>query len=396
MKVMRPWFIDALIENLDRRLKVVNFIHSGVLHKAMANEKISKSQPLCEKNCTIKRFARDSFKAIHCVATFPLRYLGSKTWSIPGIILRTPILLFRRIIFKEPITKEKLFGSGYHFQNGKRLSEVEAKEYLRYVSIGLVPFRYEHEKWALPFGAKIVSPLDLNLDLKKIPGKLEADGTKKAFIDNERFFKALVFEDDNELVVTFGPLHSHWNDYDDSKILKEKLDGQYLGVASNYAGGVPRSFQQADALIEQLKVIAEKKKKKLVVTGQSLAGAFASYAALKHEVKGICFNSVHLGAGLQYEIGSEKLAKADQYLTHITIEGDIVSQAPGIGILNQAFSIIGMRTPGNFGNRFTIPSAYKTMRDSHDYPIKSFMAYLGYDKEAKADELDEEDIIRSK
>lgn len=335
-----------------------------------------------------------NLQILKTMAAFPLRYAGGKTWSIPGIIVRTRNLPFHQIHSKEPISQTKLFGSGYHFDNGQQLSKEETKKVLRYAAYGLVPFRYEHEKWAEPFGAKVVSPKDLHLDLKNIPGNIEA--TESAFIDKEHFFKAMVLEDENELVVTFGPLHSHWHDYSDAKIAKDKLNRQYLSIMSNYAGGVPQSYQQADALIKELKIIAERKNKKIVVTGQSLAGSIASYVSLKNEIEGICFNSVQLGAGLQSEIGDKKLAKADQYLTQVTITGDIVSHLPGLEAVDRTLTAAGIRTPGNFGNRYTVPSAFDSMRSSHDYPIKSLMAYIGYDKDTKADQLKDEDVIKAK
>ncbi|MCE5319302.1 MAG: hypothetical protein LLG04_18300 [Parachlamydia sp.] len=348
------------------------------------------SCPLHEK---IKRIFSEIFHGLKEIVSFPLRYLGSKTWSIPGIIVRTPILLFKRIFFQEPLTKVAFFGTGYYSNNGPQLSVEETKDVLRYAAFGLVPFRYEQDKWAEPFGAKVIAPAALNVDLTKLPGNVKTNG--HAFFDRNNLFKAMVLEDEHEMVVTFGPMYSHLSDISDAKESSKKVKKQLRSIIANYAGLSPQNYDQADALMEQLKKIAQEKNKRLVVTGQSLAGSIASYVALKHEIKGICFNSVQLGAGLQSKIGDAKLAKADMLLTQIHVQRDLVSQLPGIGVVDRALSAFGVRTPGTFGQRRLIPSAFKDMRSSHDYPVKSMMNYLGYDKNAKASELKQEDIKRS-
>lgn len=333
-------------------------------------------------------------KGLVDILTFPFRYLGAKTWSIPGLILRTPVILFKHIFFQEPLTQAQFFGTGYHTGAGPQLSKDETKNLMRYAALGLVPFRYETDKWAEPYGATLLSPEALNIDLTKIPGDLKAE--EKCFIDRNNLFKSLVFEDENELVVTFGAMHSHWHDFSDSNEATRQYHKQLVAVTANYAGTVPLYYKQADALIEQLKKVAQQKNKRLVVTGQSLAGSIASYVSLKHEVQGVCFNSVQLGAGAQHAIGEKKLANADHYLTHVTVENELLNAFPGMGIMDRTLSALGVRTPGNFGKRFHIPSAFDSMRDAHDYPIQSIMQYIGYEKDKKVCDLKHTDIIKSK
>lgn len=349
-------------------------------------QKVEHSHPFVEKIKTASAILKENL-------SFPVRYLGAKTWSIPGIIVRTPVLLFKRIFFHEPLTKREFFGAGYHFSNGPQLSAEETKEMLRYAAFGLVPFRYEQDKWAEPFGAKIVPPANLTVDLTKIPGNVQTNS--HAFIDKDNLFKAMVIEDENEMVVTFGAMHSHWHDNLGESEAKKYVNRQLKSVFGNYIGKSYLYYQQADALTEQLKKIAQKKNKRLVVTGQSLSGAMASYVSLKQQVKGVCFNAVQLGAGLQREIGDQKLAKADGFLTQVSVSNELVSQFPGISVVDRILSGAGVRTPGNFGRRFRVPTAFG-MRKAHDYPIQSMMKHIGYQIDTKANEIKPEDIRRSK
>lgn len=347
----------------------------------------SKAPPILEK---IKKIVRKIFEFL----TFPLRYLGAKNWSIPGLILRTPILLFRRIFFNEPLTKAQFFGTGYHHSSGPQLSKQETKEVLRYAAYGLVPFRYDQEKWAFPFGGKIIPPVDLHVDVSKLPGHVQA--TEHAFFDKTNLFKAVVLEDAHELVVTFGALHSHWPEFANPKEAKAKAYKPLPSILSNYVGCSPKQYKQADALVAQLKKLAQAKGKRLVLTGQSLGGSLASYAALKHEVKAIAFNAVQFGAGLQHQIGDAKLAQADKYLTQISVDNDLLNNLPGSTAVDHLFSRLGVRTPGTFGKRYRIPTAFKKMREAHDFPIQCMMKYIGYEQHTKANQLKPEDIFASR
>jgi hypothetical protein len=339
---------------------------------------------------SVSSIASATFAAV----TFPTRYIGAKSWSIPGLVMRTPLILFKRLFWQQPLTAAQFLGTGYRSRFEGQLTQDQTKEMLRYASYGLLPFRYEEDKWAQPYGARIINPTTLNVDVKKLPGKVQA--TDKTFIDKETLFKAVIVEDDHELVVAFGSMHSHWHDFSDSSLAKKQYHNQLGSVFTSFAGYLPPYYEQADALVEQLKKVAETKNKRFVVTGQSLAGSLASYVSLKQGVRGVCINAVQLGAGVQQSIGDAKLAKADQYLIHVTIDNEILSALPGLSIVDYGLSGLGVRTPGNFGRRFTIPSAFKSWRASHDYPIQSMMQYIGYNKEDKASNLKHIDIIKSR
>jgi hypothetical protein len=49
--------------------------------------------------------------------------------------------------------------------------------------------------------------------------------------------------------------------------------------------------------------------------------------------------------------------------------------------------LIGIKTPGFFGKRFTIPSAYTKRHEIHTYFLGSAFQHLGLDKRTKSSEL---------
>lgn len=73
------------------------------------------------------------FKKSKEIAAFPCRYLGSKTWSLPGMI--------RRVFTKK---EEPL--SGYHVKMEKKLTPDEVRGYLKYMAIAAASFKTD-QKW---------------------------------------------------------------------------------------------------------------------------------------------------------------------------------------------------------------------------------------------------------
>ena len=68
--------------------------------------------------------------------------------------------------------------------------------------------------------------------------------------------------------------------------------------------------------IEELnRDLPPEKQIKLTLTGHSMGGGLASYAALRNEVPAVVFNPMRLGSGARARIGQHRLAEADKYLT---------------------------------------------------------------------------------
>ncbi len=322
---------------------------------------------------------------------FPLRYLGAKNWSICGVLLRTPIILFQWAFLKGELSKEKLFPSHYSNDIGPEINKEQTREYLRYTSFGLLSFSYDEKSWVEPFNGRMLDPSQLNIDAAKIRGNVVV--TDKAILDRTNLFKVVLIEEGNELVAAFGSMHSHWSDFstEEAKAFGNHQLGSIMG---NFVGGSPLFYEQASDVVEQLKSIAANKNKKLVLTGQSLGGSLAAFAGTRHQVKTIAVNAVQLGAGLQQVLGEEKLVQARKYVDHITIEGEFLN-LNALKVMDTVFSLIGLRTPGNFGRRFKLESFTASMKESHDYPIRSFMRKLNYDVQTHSNQLKAEDIVRS-
>ena len=88
-----------------------------------------------------------------------------------------------------------------------------------------------------------------------------------------------------------------------------------------------------------------------------------------------------IGAGFQFKLGSKALSEADSYVKHLVIKGDFVSDTSPVP--DVILSGLGIRTPGNFGEKYRILSAYKESDKTHNFVLGSMMQHLGYDKRAK-------------
>jgi len=94
-----------------------------------------------------------------------------------------------------------------------------------------------------------------------------------------------------------------------------------------------------------------------------------------------------LGAGLQYDIGTSALNCADEFITHISAKGDFVSDLYKVHFVDFILQMALLRSPGNFGKRFTIPTAYKKSIETHEYPFGSLMKFLGKDIRTRPKDL---------
>jgi hypothetical protein len=320
---------------------------------------ISQSNSLCieaprQGSSRIASIVRDVFEKIRDFFSFPIRYFGSKTWSIPGLIFRTPYLLFKKIFSSEKFSfKEELFQSEYRFSIEKNLTKTELKSYYPY---GCAPgYTYGLNPDYIPHGWSVVKPVFYN----------PQSGLKISFLQKG-----------DEVILTFGSV--------EAKELKPKRNELARG---SLLGMNPDLYKEASQRFSKLSSDPLLKGKKITLAGSCLGAAIASYVALKHKTKAVCFNSFPLGVGQQYDLGNERLRKAPDYITHISAKGDYTSDIAGYPVVDRILSAIGFRTPGHFGKRFRIPSAYKSMHDTHAYVIGNIMQHLGRDKRTKPVDL---------
>ncbi len=106
------------------------------------------------------------------------------------------------------------------------------------------------------------------------------------------------------------------------------LSAQVQADAGQFMGGVPKAYQQAAKLTEEIGNSLPEGEK-LETAGHSLGGGLAHYAALKNGgIQATCFNAAALGGGCKASIGSN-IDQAKDNVRHINVRGDGVGD--GIG-----------------------------------------------------------------
>lgn len=341
-------------------------------------------------------------KVILKAIVFPLNYLGSKTWSVPGIVLRLPFVLLFGWNNKASLV-DQLLCKGYQFHSPK-LSPKEAKPFLKHAciasSIALSPkpqhpMRMEDE-WLSPLGLRVIAPSTLcSPGIEQVPGVLEAND--KIFLDRSTGLKMMYVENDEEVFVTFGAAGAAKHEFPDAnsnprwKALEKKIWKKI--VWSNLWGSSPAVYQQAEALYLAVKDSPALNGKKITLVGHCFGGSLAAYIGLRNRVQAVAFNTLAFGAGLQKKVGSKKLRDAHKYLTHISVERDFFSDHPKISVIDRLVNLCGIRTPGNFGRHFKVPAHvdYNRSQDGHslsrvnqdrihNYFVGSMMTHCGYNK----------------
>ncbi|MEI8301415.1 MAG: hypothetical protein WCG10_07420 [Chlamydiota bacterium] len=310
---------------------------------------------------SINNLIKAIFNTVYATISFPSRYIGSKTWSIPGVILRAPYLVFKKIIAPSsiPSLKNELFGSGYHFFSERQLTAQEAKDVLPTVSMCAFAHR-SNLKWV----PDKYHPIEVNtLNVHAPDMQLE----KHAFFDHRSGLKVLLAENGNEIMISFGAIdaiNSHILTPDQQK---EKVSNKSLNISciKNVLGGTPLIFTQADQFFNKLIQSPYFKDKQITLVGQCLGGSLAQFLALKHQLPCYGFNTFPIGPGLQQQIDPKTLKNADKFITHIYSKKDFVMDGKLYNFLNHFFNRIGIKTAGNFGKSYYIPAYFKKSSDIH-------------------------------
>jgi hypothetical protein len=285
----------------------------------------------------------------------------------------------------------------------KKIAQEEAKQYLLHCSATIACFKQD-KKWVEPFGFKFFNPKEAHISVADISETMQVKDD--CFFDPYTGVKAIILEKDNEVVVCFGSLHT--GDYEfklpeqqqsqgaDGTKEKEKIDEkkaakvrerQMQSVHGNLLGLKSKTYDQADLLYQKIASLPQFQGKKISLAGQCFGGSLASYVSLKNKVPAICFNTFPLGVGQQEKIGPDMLHKADEYITHVSAETDYVSDNRKVAFIDWILTSLRIRSPGNFGKRFVIPSAYSNSDATHAYIQGSLMNYLGHDKRANPADL---------
>lgn len=309
----------------------------------------------------INEVIKKSFEGLKLIVHFPTRFKGSKL----------------------------TLGKAYEVADAphQELTKDRAKQFLRFSAVTATVFN-GHLHWITPLGLKLCPLENLNLDLKSIPGNLYIDDN--TLFDESTGLKVMVVESEkrkDEIIVTFGACGA--KGFKSGKSLKHNLS-----IVANLFGFKSNLYTQADAVFKYLKSHPELKSKKFILTGHSLAGGIANYVGLMNENETISFNAVPVGAGLQENIGFEKLKNAHLYLTQVSNPTDFCSDLKGAGFLDKLFDVLKIRTPGTFGKRLWYPASQdcSNVLMVHGNIMGSLMSHIGYPFKYKVSYLSPEDL----
>jgi hypothetical protein len=299
------------------------------------------------------------------------RYCGSKSWSIPGVIAKSLSHFFSGCEKKG--STEPLLVNEYKFQFERRLTQQEVLDNLPLASLA-VASHCSQDKYSKDLGFNLVSPLDLN---RKDPS---FDAYESCYFNEKTGVKIVIFEKENEIVIGFGAKDSLPGPINDEERIKEIKSHQVSVIKNNLIGLNEEAYGQTQAFIEKLLGDRRFDKKKITLVGSCFGGSFAQYIGLKLKIRAVCFNSLQMGAGLQAEIGEKNIQEAKFFVKHIGVEKDFLNDSRLLKSLDLFVSSLGLKTPGNFGESFSVPSAYTTSKGTHSYFLGSMMKYIGYDE----------------
>lgn len=300
------------------------------------------------------------------------RYLGSKTWSIPGALCRIPVSIVKKVFDRSVDIQREMFGNVKSFKIKKNLDPKELKDYLSPACAWAHLFKSNRE-WIEPLGWKVISPSSIYLEGKTIKND--------CIFDPQTGLQVSMIEKGDEIIFSFGACPYKYPLSNKKFSLSKWWD--HKGALTNLMGFKPKIYENANCIIQRILQDPYFKNKKILLTGLCVGGSIAQYIGLKNSLQTVGFNTLPLGAGLQKEIGEKKLSMASKHITHILVKNEFLNEFPGISIINKVLSLLGFRAPGNFGKGYRIPSAYRSPFAGHAYYLGSIMQHLGHHKRSK-------------
>lgn len=323
----------------------------------------------------IRALALEIFRYLADFASIFTRYLGSKDWSVPGVILRAPTLLFHRLMGR-PST----LSSGYE-RGFQELGKKEAERFLPHAFATAFVTSFKSDYLHRDF--EEVDPRNLG-PLPNLPPEVQRH--ERGFFHPPTRLRVALLRSRKErekYILAFSSLKPNSKEVPAAEQIQRKASQVFA-----WAGGVPQVFEVASQLVNSLKQSGIFQDQQLELTGMCFGAALCSYAALQNGVPAVCFNSCPLGVGLQQKIGSEKLKKASQYITHISSRHDFISDPFALSSLDLIVSRLGLRTPGNFGKRFRISRVphYDSFQN-HAYILGNLLHHCGLNERTKGNQI---------
>jgi hypothetical protein len=263
----------------------------------------------------------------------------------------------------------------------------ESFQYLSYAAATATAYNvgtYEQDNahdWAAAVDYTVINPQELFV---AVPG---VETRKNCFFDPSTTLKVVLMLDEKkkELLVVFGATNGSQSEAQDPAEKRCLFRRQCAQIVFNLLGGVPASYLLADKVVSTVRSLFQDRHSPLnrykdytmTLVGHSQGGSLAQYVSLKQGTPSRVINSAPLGAGLQYDIGSDKLKTANRFIQHLSVDGDWLSDHPLAGRVDKIISALGIRTPGSFGIRKSISSPFKSRYEHHAYIVGSIGEHAG-------------------
>lgn len=325
--------------------------------------------------------------SVHVFFQQQLENIKSRTITIAQNVFSTitsPIRFFGRFIDREV----------YHYKSKRNtipyMTSEAAKKYLPLVGLTATSYEKNDFSWSEPL-VKIINPMTLKIN----PAGMQKND--HCLFDPTTGLKVYIATNSkNELIFCFGSSGSG-GDKDVQGFKKFQMQtNQRWATFGSFLGFNPRMYEQAVEVVEAIKNDLQYADEKVVLTGHCLAGEVASYVSLRTRIKAVVFNSLPLGAGLQAKISNNSLKEAKKYITHLSAERDFTSDFYGIETVDKFFHFFGIRTPGNFGERYFINCPYSSILQKHGFILGTMMHHTGYNVRMKPSEIPQDEIERLK
>lgn len=333
----------------------------------------------------VSEIALGIFEVIREVVAYPLHYVGAKSWSIPGILLRTPIILFKHIVgLSDKTISEDFLETGYQTKFESELGPEEVKPFLSKACIAAYAHVSENDL-VESFGYRRVAPSEI------VDSGITTLEAKEKYFFSPSGLKVSVVEKGNRAIIAFGGVGAHKSETQLTESESRNITiSQVVQGTANLLGPTMPIFHEMDAFFSELITKDFFQGKQIELVGHCFGGLLAQYLTLKHQemdMQAYCINSLAMGTSMQNTIGKKALSKATDRVTHVSVQGDIASDHWIVNKLDTCLSAFGLRTAGNFGKRYVIPSAYNTFYDRHVYAIGSMMSLLGHGSRTKPQDV---------
>ena len=174
------------------------------------------------------------------------------------------------------------------------------------------------------------------------------------------FAASITLRNDTEVVLNFGGVGSQGHPV-------KQLFRCFMNVIGM---APPKNFAQASKLTQIVQAHLKelnaqlppgKTPFSLKLTGHSMGGGMATYAALRNKVPAVVFDPLRLGLGARAKVGRPALKAAPSLVTEVVVQSDWVSDSKyfrGLRLLDvPSLALTGRRADalGAIGNRYMVP-----------------------------------------